>query len=187
MEDDQIKICYKKGEIIASILVALISLIMGGVFTALLVLGFLDYREPVYILCIVIFFTYGFISLGVDDIRRMLFYVILKGDTFIIRNEEGEKYEFQLSNIKKILERREERHKSGVRLRTVVINYWFIIVLESDVEIKLHYSKLKNLDKLAQYFIKKRESGQITRKVLPKGVERMLRKYKNEGEKMEWR
>lgn len=186
MEDDQIKIYYKKGEIIFLLLMSLMSLMMWLIFVVSSIRTMLDDGVLIFIVCIALgtlFFGLCFIGCGVDAIRKMLFYVILKGDTFIIRNEKGEKYEFQLSNIKKILERREHGY---TRRGIPHTKFWFIIVLESDVEIKLYYT-LKNLDKLAQYFIEKRESGQITRKVLPKGVERMLCKYKNEGEKMDWR
>lgn len=186
MEDNQIKIYYKKGEIIAYLLSSLIGFMFVLLFVVLLILIVSDDRGLINIVCAalgIIFFGFCFIWGGIDAIRRMLFYVIIKGDTFIIRNEKGEKYEFQLSNIKKILEKREHHRRVNNINRT---EYWFIIVLESDVEIKLHYT-LKNLDRLAQYFIEKRESRQITRKVLPKGVERMLCKYKNEGEKMQWR
>ena len=111
MEDDQIKIYYKKGEPIVFLLMSLMGLVMWLIFVVSLIRTMLYDGGLSFIVSTIVgtlFFGLCSIGCGVEAIRKMLFYVILKEDTFIIRNEKGEKYEFQLSNIKKILERREQ-------------------------------------------------------------------------------
>lgn len=157
---NELKVYYSKKELLEYF--AYISvLVVAGIYML-----FIDefYKSGIFVLIFtfVISFFYVFSTIS--------FYIKINGEDIKVRTKLGRRYQFNVSDIKKVICSKTFSPKTG-------ISFYITIVVKSK-ELELHHSMV-GFDKIAEYIYKKIEDGEIDKSVISKSSQKELIRYKN--------
>lgn len=142
-----------------------------SIFTVICVVMFFKCK---YTMLNIFFATYLFFMALIMVIPTILFFVKIEGEIINVRTRIGRKYEFNVSDIEKIICEK----RNGPRLGPS----FSIRLMTSDKEVEMDM-KMINFDKISYYLLYELSNGKIKNNAISKHCKNELIKYKDESYK----